>query len=495
MPYLLIFIFFQIITLSASAQEIGEIKGLVLDADKKEALPYTNIVVLHKEFGTISNEKGFFVLDIEHLNSTDTLSFQYVGYKTQNICISDMDSTTTIYLKEEIINLSEAFVFSNPPKAKAIVKKVIENKSENYKTISCKSQAFVRERNSSDIDYLKIQYKKNDIPELNEGVIKTIERKIPKHNISYTDFLGQVYSSNLFEDSIKIKATKVISLKSEDVSELNQIGKVFEKLFKNTKTKEYWKVKSGIVSQKLKINDDNESTEEDSIKDEMSYRTETYYLKQNIKRTMEFASMDDDDDWEFLYQTGSYEYTLVGGTRINAEDVYIIDFSPKNGGKFIGRLYISINTYALIRADYKYDTDKKGTDIHLFGVGYTSNYFEGSIFFEHKNENYVLKYLSKKTGNIVSINRPVSLIKKRERFLFDKELSEIKVKFNYKVRIINSAEILIINRQPILKSQFDKIKEQKYTKIVLVNQFDANLWKGYSIIEPTQQMKDYKKVD
>ena len=110
MPYLLIFIFFQIITLSASAQEIGEIKGLVLDVDKKEALPYTNIVVLHKEFGTISNEKGFFVLDIEYLNSTDTLSFQYVGYKTQNICISDMDSTTTIYLKEEIINLSPPLI-------------------------------------------------------------------------------------------------------------------------------------------------------------------------------------------------------------------------------------------------------------------------------------------------------------------------------------------------------------------------------------------------
>ena len=45
-------------------------------------------------------------------------------------------------------------------------------------------------------------------------------------------------------------------------------------------------------------------------------------------------------------------------------------------------MYISTETYALIRADYDYAPDKTGRDIHLLGIGYTENQFSGSIFFE-----------------------------------------------------------------------------------------------------------------
>jgi len=31
--------------------------------------------------------------------------------------------------------------------------------------------------------------------------------------------------------------------------------------------------------------------------------------------------------------------------------------------------------------------------------------------------------------------------------------------------------------------------------IIYVDQFNDNLWKGFSIIEPTEQMKEYKKQE
>ncbi len=493
MRYLILFfISYQIFTLKVMSQNIKELKGLILDLDKQTALPYTNIIVLHKESGTVSNEKGFFSLDLTNLEKEDTISFQYVGYKTQNISIKDMDSNLTIYLKEEIINLSEAFVFSDPPKAKSIIKKILENKSQNYKSRYSEKQVFIRRRNTGDINHIKIDYKKNDIPELNESILKILEQKTPRHNIDYTDLLTDISFSSKLEDSIKIKPIKIIALKSKDISELDQIMDIFTKLFSDTKDKEYWKIKSGIISQKLEIESGND---EDTIKEKNSYQTKTYHINNSVKNKWKFSSMNDSDEWDFLYHTGNYKYTLVGGTRVNGEDVYIIDFTPKSGGKYLGRVYVSIDTYALIRADYKYDIDKTGTDIHLFGIGYTSDYFEGSIFFEKKDGNYTLKYLSKRTGNVVSFDRNISLIKKRERFFYDKELFELKVKFHYKMTNISSMEILVINNKNITDVQFRQFKEPKFSKIILVNQFNSNLWKGYSIIEPTESMKEYKKID
>ena len=497
MPYLIFILIFllQALPQKVMAQENKKIGGLILDAKRQTPLPYTNIIVLHKNLGTISNEKGYFSLDIDNVNSTDSLSFQYIGYKTLNICITDIDSNTTIHLQEEIINLNETFIFSNPPNAKTIVKKILDNKSKNYKKVTQKNQIFIRRRNSADINRIKIIYKKNDIPELNEKIIHNIEQNMPKHNISYTDFLGEIYTSASIKDSIKLKPIKIVSLKSKDVSELEQTFKIFDKLFTDTKAKEYWKVKSGIFSQKLDISTDEDDSKKDSVKEKNSYRTETNYLNRSVKNQYSYGDLEDTDDWDFLYHTGNYKYILAGGTRINGEDAYIIDFTPKNSGKFIGRIYVSIESYALIRADYKYDINKTGTDISLFGVGYTSNYFEGSIFFEKKDNNYVLKYLSKKTGNIVHLDRNISLIKKRERFLFDKELRELKVKFHYTVSSINSSEILVLNQNKITELQFKQIKQAKMSKIILVNQFNSEIWKGYPIIEPTQSMKEYKKID
>ena len=46
--------------------------------------------------------------------------------------------------------------------------------------------------------------------------------------------------------------------------------------------------------------------------------------------------------------------------------------------------------------------------------------------------------------------------------------------------------------QPNSKSIYLGAKEN--TEIIYVDQFDDELWKGYSIIEPTKQMKEYKKL-
>jgi len=469
-----------------------EIKGVVLDVDKQTPLPYTNIYVLHKNKGAISNEKGHFSIDITGLESDDTLRFQYIGYSTRKITLAELDTVSIVYLKEEIFNLSETIIFGNALNVVSIVKKVLENKDSNYRKTTAQKQTFIRERHNSDIEDINLKYKNSTFEDLDRDLLKLLEEKVPRHSTSYTDFLGTLYFSENEEDSItfKLEPIRTVSLKEKDIAELEQIEIIFENIFKNTKEEEYWKVKSGILSNKIDIEDDSIEQKKDSLK--ANERKISQYSRRT-KNKFNYSFLDNKNDWEFLHSTGKYKYVLAGGTRVNGEDVYIIDFTPRRGGEFIGRMYISMSTYALIRADYEYAPNKTGRDIHLFGVGYTENQFSGSIYFEKKDGSYNLKYFSKKAGSYATFDRSIALVKKRKRFLFDKTIDEVKIGVDIVLTSKQSIEILIIDEKMITYKQFSDFKEKEKMEIIYVDQFDDKLWKGFAIIEPTKQMREYKK--
>lgn len=465
-------------------------KGLVIDLEKGLRLPYGNIIVLHKNTGTISNEKGEFSIDISALEKSDTLSFQYIGYQTRNISIKDLENTSEIYLKENIFNIAEIFVFGRNPNPKTIIKKVLSNKKTNYKTTNTKRQVFIRQRYISNIKKLEINLNKSTFEELNEGTINTIKTKTPKHSTSYTDFLGYIYFLENKKDTnnLKIEDIKTVSLKEKDVADLKQLENTFKKLFSETNGKEYWKIKSGFFGKKIDFDND---TRKDSTKEKNNIKTA--YYSNSITKKLKYSSLNNKREWDFLYNTSKYKYTLEGGTNVNGEDVYIINFKPKKNGVFKGRVYIAIKSFALIRADYEYAKGKISRNISLLGVKYTENHFKASIFFEKKEGSYQLKYFSKETGNKASIKRELSLLKRKEQFIFDKTLKEIETDINISVKTRESFEVLILEHKNISAQQYANFKQKESMKIIYVDQFNDKLWKGFSIIEPTQQMKEYKK--
>ncbi len=476
-----------------------DLKGVVRDIRTQKGLPYTNIYVLHKNIGAISNEKGYFSINISQLEKTDTLRFQYIGYATKKITIAELDSTGVIYLKEEIFNLSETIIFGNQLNAKSIVKNVLKHKESNYKTSISKRRAFIRERHISDIEEITLNYKKSSFARLDRELLKLLENTLPRHSTSYTDFLANIYISNNEKDSVtfKIDPLKMVSLKEKDLAELEQIASIFENIFKDTNEEEYWKIKSGILSQKINVDEDEVNTDAvdeqpktDSLKDN---ERRTKYISNRTKHKLKYTTLDKKDDWEFLHSTGKYKYTLAGGARVNSEDVYIIDFEPKSGGEFTGRLYIAMETYALIRADYEYAPNKTGTDFHMFGVGYTENMYNGSIYFEKHDSTYRLKYFSKRQGSFATFDRNIALLKKKTRFLFDKKLKEIKVGVEISLNSEQSVEVLILDDKQISHKQFLDFEQPSKLEIIYVDQFNDQLWKGFSIIEPTNQMREYKK--
>ncbi len=494
--FLLSFIPLLLFGYFSEAQTNSHINGQIIAEKSREALSYTNILVLNKQQGTISNEAGFFTLDTTGIAPTDTVSFQFIGYKTRKYTIAEIIQNPLIELREDLINLGEAFVYGDPPNPKDIVKSIIENKEKNYQLTTSKTQIFARRKDLTDINKISTDIKKNSISEINQkNINKTIE-KIPRHITGYTDFLGNIYTCEKYKDSLKLDPIRTVTLEQEDIAELDNFGKIFEKLFKDTSEDEYWKVKSGILSNKINIEEeekDDEEASQDSTKTENT--TKTQYFNRMTLNQLKFVSMEDSDEWAFLYDTRKYNYTLIGGAKVNGEDVYIIDFEPKGKGKFQGRLFVSINTYALLKADYKYAPDRMGKDVSMFGVSYAENYYKASIYFEKYHEHYQLKYFSKNEGISFGFNRSVSLIKKRKRFLFDKKLTQIKVGIKMEVDYRNTTELVVLDQKPITDKVFDDFEQAKKMPIIYTDQFNDKLWDGYPIIEPTKRMREYKKQE
>ncbi len=469
----------------------GELRGSVFDAKTKEPLQYATLYILQKHTGTVTNEKGGFLVSLSGLDKKDTVQFSYIGYKTMKRTIGTLEKFPAVYLTEEVFHLNEMVVFGRAPDPVSIVKNVVKNKEANYGKNPAVWRTFVRVRNTDDIHRLVISYKKGNIPELDQSMIAEAEKKIPQHTISYTDFLGNLYLPANKDDTLKIDPIRSVALKEKNGDEMKQLENIFRNLFTGTGQKEYWKMKSGIFGGKLELEKEDtlpaakDTLDGNKVKTEYFDRMLNYYLK--------YPTLNDKKKWEFLYNTGRYKYTLAGGIRVNGEEVYVIDFVPDNSGKYEGRLYISSGSYALIRADYRYAPQKTGTDFHLLGVGYTENEFKGSVYFEKKKGHYVLKYFSEKEGVDVTFDRSLALLKKRKRFLFDKTLKEIKVGVDMEIRSETSIELLVLDRRPLTPEQFTGFKQKKEMNILYVDQFNDKLWKGFSIIEPTRQMREYKK--
>lgn len=485
------FIFLLFIATSLFGQDVQNtiLKGFLWDKNNQEPLMYANIYVLNSNTGVVTNELGQYALDVCDFLPEDTIRFQYMGYQTKDVAIKDLMNSSDVFLEENIINISETLIFGRELDPELIVQNVLLYADSNYHSDYSVKEVFVRKRFISDMLRFNLDYKKSNISQIDQKALATAEQKMPRHSTSYTDFLGDMLFSPNNEDSIrtKIKANRVVSLKDKDITEIDQLTQVFEDAFKKTDSLEYWKVKTGIVGGKVHF--DYADTTLNLGEDEMevrSFANGLYYDLNDYK-------FDNKDMWDFLYKTSRYTFTLAGGTRLNGEDIYIIDFKPKNKGKYEGRLYIGLSSYALLRADFQYAEGKHGTNFKLMGINYKEQEYKLSLYFEKVDNSYQLKYFSFKDVSTFGIDRKIALLKKRKRPLFDKTILELKSGIDVQVRNQKSFEFLVLSHDRISEKDYLNFEENKKMKVIYVNQFDDSLWQGYDILEPTKQMREYKK--
>ena len=68
----------------------SDLIGQVLDPATKEPLPYVNIRLINKNIGTVSDDYGYFELDVNaKLNAQDTLLFSMIGFESKSSVLKD----------------------------------------------------------------------------------------------------------------------------------------------------------------------------------------------------------------------------------------------------------------------------------------------------------------------------------------------------------------------------------------------------------------------
>ena len=87
------------------------LQGRIIDALTKEPLLFVNVGVLKKELGTVSNEDGFFFLEVPDVFAKETLRFSMIGFDERDFQVTDLEaillSNNTLVLAEQTTFLEE----------------------------------------------------------------------------------------------------------------------------------------------------------------------------------------------------------------------------------------------------------------------------------------------------------------------------------------------------------------------------------------------------
>lgn len=153
----LIFAFF-ILSINANSQTVY---GIITN-EKDEVLADVNVYIEGSLTGTISNDKGEYELNIKSNQSKDVLVFQYLGYKTEKVVLSQdiLGKPLNIQLKEEVTSLEQVIVKADENPALKIIRKAIEHRKQNKLKVKAYEADF----------YSRSLWKAKNIPEKILGV-------------------------------------------------------------------------------------------------------------------------------------------------------------------------------------------------------------------------------------------------------------------------------------------------------------------------------------
>ncbi len=113
-----------------------QVTGTVTNA-RGEPLPYVNIYLEGSVTGTITNENGFYELDISRPGSYEIV-FQYLGYQktNKNIHPESFPFELNAVLREESISLQEVLISSEDNPANEIMRNAISAREQNRQKVS-----------------------------------------------------------------------------------------------------------------------------------------------------------------------------------------------------------------------------------------------------------------------------------------------------------------------------------------------------------------------
>lgn len=321
---------------------------------------------------------------------------------------------------------------------------------------------------------------------------------MPDEFIEYQDALIDFYSS---KENYKLLPVQAISLEEGSYQAItkeieSKLSVLFEDIEKTKAEPDvYYKIRSGLLSQKLDKNGTNDSIWKEYKNDPTNYTVETKFVQAEIVTLLSDYSTIDSKNWEFITDPAKYRYKKEGFSMYNDEPVYKITFTPQSRGKFQGTMYISMLTYAVLQLDFEFAEGVQTEQFDVLGFEHSMNMKKGRVLFEKGKNGYFIRYISANQNESARVERELSIVKKQKRFLTDKELNEIKMELEIFFDINSSWELLVLNTEEIEPEKFEEVKQPLLMKFKIEYAYTPEMWNNRTVLVPTAELKKVKRKE
>jgi len=493
--FLIVFFFL----IKANAQEIS---ATVKEYDSNKNIAFATVKYAENR-GVITNEEGYF--KIPNIEGETQISISSIGYETKFLNVEEINSV--IYLKPSTIELSSVFISNSKMEAEEIVEKALASVQENYDFGLRKKKFFLRKSYIDKLNEFKLDIEESTVDGIDQKFMDHIIKQVPNYSDGYQEYFGDFYGNYKNQ---KIQLLKVANLENPINEEsADQIVERFEKILQeNVKEGTFLKVKSGIVGFKMDseelnegfedmkaLNEPTKKTPEELAEAELKQRKNTQAGAQRfISALMKDMFWAEDITLDVFEKTRKYDFTVEGYIGIDNSIAYVVAFEPKRGADFKGKLYVDTEDFGIHRLEY--ENVKILKSFSLFGVSTKDDVCRGKMIF-NKNDNgkYVPKFIEQQFGNRVEVDRPLTLLVKKEGFIFKKKLQEVDLEFKINNSSLNKLEFFVYEDEVLNKSTFDGLSINEKFEYETFKKYDPDFWSDYNIIEPNTAIKEFTSIE
>ena len=471
----------------AQAQQLS---GKIIDAETEEPIPYAT-VQLGEGYGTIANEEGNFSLKLPE-SSRDSLIISSMGYRQKRLPYSALSKELIIYLDPSTIELDEVLLRNKMPTAEDIIREVRAAYPNNYSNSGNKYQMFFRGTSYMQFDNLNVDLEKatgmpkKQVASASKKLDSLAKAIMNSKLVEFKDYSGAVLQRD--KDSSKIaieKATKLIDSRKDFSLERVQ-QKAQNIILQYLDTSLTYKLKTGL----FKI-EDSLAFDEDDFKEDEKNEFSNDGIKSSVLGVLRLSQLYESSFLDKILNSDSYRFSLDGASYFQGNPIYIVSFSPRRArSKFAGKLYISSYDFAILKADYAYGKGKEGSKFNmklLLGVKFIENRNQGTIIYKVASDGkYHPYYVNNEYGNYVYLKRPLKFIENSD------ERNKVKFEFKMEGRGREKQELLILSHSILVPGEFSSYEEKENIPYSLLKQFEASVWQNDQIIEPLEEMKNFK---
>lgn len=479
-------------SLGCSFQAFAQTRTLkLIDSATREPVPFASVIT-GPERGTISNEEGLFSLDAQAIGP-EGLRILCLGYRTLELSHTQfLAAGSSLEMEPAAIQLGEVRLSNRELSADEIIAMARRNLPVNYPPQVTPYRLFYRESEHMQFDRLDLELEKASdlnrdaleradarLRELGNDIVKTNARK-------FTDLSGAYQEIDDTTAVLRVDRVTELVDYNKDYSLDNIQERAKRIVLSHLDSAQTYKVKSGL----FKVEDSislSEEINDTSPKDSLSLS----YLKGKARGITRLAGWKDPSQLAELLDPDLYRYTFLQATFFDGNYVYAISFTPdRRKARYSGTLFVDANTYAVLKADYRFAPGRNGDKVNLkllLGIKYEENLNSGTVIFRRDESGLFYPYFAQRVyGNYIYLHRSLTFI--------ENSSARKKVRFDFLLEGgVRQTESALFRPLPANEAaQLSETPQPERVYRVMLDHYEPTIWQDTEVIEPLEEMRNFR---